>query len=217
MAVLKLYGISVATSTQRVATVLHELKIPFELIEVPYEDGELKTQEYLRFQPFGQVPYIDDDGFILYETRAICRYIAAKFPESGLIPTGSRENALFEQAASVELTNFDPSASQAGVQLYWKRIGLPYNETIVPGQLEILDKILDSYEVILSKQPYVGGNTLSLADLFHLPYAAYVTLGGSDIMTATHRPNVARWHNELTSRPSWLAYEGGVKTTMKFL
>lgn len=60
----------------------------------------------------------DDDGFILYESRAICRYIAAKYSERGLIPTEPKANAIFEQAASVELTNFDPSASLIAIELF---------------------------------------------------------------------------------------------------
>ncbi|KAJ7250087.1 glutathione S-transferase [Mycena haematopus] len=215
MAILKLHGWKLATCTRRVATVLHELKVPFELIDVDLMKGEQKTPEYMKFQPFGLIPYIDDDGFILYETRAICRYIAAKYPESGLVPTEPKANALFEQAASVEVTNFDPIASKAGLQLHLKCVmGWKHDEAIVPVQLAILDKILDVYEVILSKQRYIGGDTFTLADLFHLPHVGFVTLGGSDIMT--RRPNVARWYNELVSRPAWLAYEEGVKTTTQF-
>lgn len=132
MAILKLYGAAQATCTRRVGTVLHEAKVPFELVEVDIRGGEHKTPAYLAKQPFGQIPYIvrrsiyriyssahevlnnpaqDDDGFILYETRAICRYIAASYPVSKLIPTDSRRNALFERAASVESANFEPSAS----------------------------------------------------------------------------------------------------------
>lgn len=57
----------------------------------------------------------DDDGFILYESRAIARYLEAKYPNQGtkLIPDGLKERALFEQAASVEVNNFDPYASYA--------------------------------------------------------------------------------------------------------
>jgi glutathione S-transferase len=56
----------------------------------------------------------DDDGFILYEAHAIARYIDAKFPNQGpkLIPTGLKENALFEQALSMELGHFEPCASR---------------------------------------------------------------------------------------------------------
>ncbi|KAJ7928338.1 thioredoxin-like protein [Mycena leptocephala] len=210
MAILKLYGGKIATCTRRVATVLHELKVPFELIEVDVMNGEHKTPEYLKKQPFGQIPYIDDDGFILYETRAICRYIAAKYPASGLIPTEPKANALFEQAAAVELTNFDPSASKAGLEFFKKALGWPHDLAQAEAQLEVLDKKLDAYEAILSAQRYMAGDTLTLADLFHLPYAPLVASGGSDIMT--RRPNVARWYNELIARPSWLAYVGGVTT-----
>jgi glutathione S-transferase len=54
----------------------------------------------------------DDGGFILYESRAICRYLADKYAEQGtpLIPTGVQAKGLFEQAASVEFANFEPYA-----------------------------------------------------------------------------------------------------------
>jgi glutathione S-transferase len=55
----------------------------------------------------------DDDGFILFESRAICRYIVAKYPDCKLIPTDPRKNALFEQAASIELCNFEFYAGTA--------------------------------------------------------------------------------------------------------
>ncbi|KAJ7759664.1 glutathione S-transferase [Mycena metata] len=215
MAILKLYGGKLTTCTRRVGTVLHELKVPFELIEVDLFKGEQKTPEYLEKQPFGQVPYIDDNGFILYESRAICRYVAAKHPESGLIPAEPKANALFEQAAAAEVANFDPSASKAGLEYFkQKYFGMTPDQALVDTELAALEKKLDAYEVILSRHRYVAGDTLTLADLFHLPYAWLVTLGGSDIMT--RRPNVARWYQELTSRPSWLAFVDGAKTTKTY-
>lgn len=64
----------------------------------------------------------DDDGFILYESRAICRYLAAKFRDQGpdLLPAGVKENALFEQAASIELNNFEPYANNAVAEVVFK-------------------------------------------------------------------------------------------------
>lgn len=55
----------------------------------------------------------DDDGFVLYESRAICRYLAEKYADQGtpnLIPTELKAKALFEQAASIEYANFNPYA-----------------------------------------------------------------------------------------------------------
>jgi glutathione S-transferase len=56
--VLKLYGIGLSTCTRRVATVLYEKKIPFELVVVDIGKGEHKSAEYIKKQPFGQIPYI---------------------------------------------------------------------------------------------------------------------------------------------------------------
>ncbi|KAJ7123377.1 glutathione S-transferase-like protein [Mycena epipterygia] len=215
MAILKLYGHTHATCTRRVATVLHELKVPFELIPVDIANGEHKSPAYLEKQPFGQIPYIDDDGFILYETRAICRYIAAKHLESGLIPAEAKAHALFEQAAAVELCNFDPSASKiVGETVMKPMFGMPNDLESVPPQVEILDQKLDAYNVILGKQRYLAGDSLTLADLFHVPYALLLAKGGIDIMTK--KSNVARWYNELLARPSWLAYLDGVVTTTAY-
>ncbi|KAJ7163025.1 glutathione S-transferase [Mycena filopes] len=218
--VLKLYAASVSTCTRRVGTVLHELQVPFELIEIDAAAGEHKTPAFLEKQPFGQVPYIDDDGFILYESRAICRYIAARYPTSKLIPTDAKPNALFEQAASIELTNFEPTGGKAGFirrltcGVHRKMRGVAPDAAVLDAQLEALDKKLDAYDAILGRHRYLAGETLTLADLFHLPYVSYVGLGGSNIMT--RRPNVARWYNELIARPSWLAYEDGVKSTLQY-
>ncbi|KAJ7806948.1 thioredoxin-like protein [Mycena olivaceomarginata] len=217
MTILKLYGYTKASCTRRVATVLHELKIPFELVHVDVMSGEHKTPAFLEKQPFGQIPYIDDDGFILYESRAICRYLAAKHPESGLVPSDVKTAALFEQAASVELSNFDPSASKAGLELLKRDMAWEYDQAVIDASLEILDKKLEGYEAILAKQRYVAGDTFTLADLFHLPYTVLANAGeGNDVMT--RKPNVARWYKELLARPSWLAYEGeeAVKTTTSY-
>ncbi|GLB40979.1 putative glutathione S-transferase [Lyophyllum shimeji] len=210
--VLKLYGAAISTCSQRVLVVLREKQVPFELIEVDFANREHKSPEYLAKQPFGQIPYIDDDGFILYESRAICRYIAAKYADQGtkLLPTGLKQNALLEQAASIEQSNFEPSAYGAVFEKLFKPLlALVPDQTVFEEHLKKLDAKLDAYEVILSKQKYLAGDQITLADLFHLPYGTYLAQAGSNIMET--KPNVARWFKEISSRPSWEA----VKTQIK--
>ncbi len=57
--VLKLYGVAVSTCTQRVATVLIEKKVPFELVNVDWSKGENKAEAFVKMQPFGQVPVLE--------------------------------------------------------------------------------------------------------------------------------------------------------------
>ncbi|KAJ7684187.1 glutathione S-transferase [Mycena polygramma] len=205
---LKLYGAAHTTSTRRVGTVLYAAKVPFDLIEVDIKTKEHKTPTYREKQPFGLIPYIDDGGFILYETRAICRYIAAKYPSCGLIPTDSKEHAIFEQAASVEVTLFDPSASVIG------RLGLTPDQAVIDREIAAIDRVLEAYDVILARQEFIAGDVCTLADLFHLPYAPLLATAGSDVMI--RKPNVARWYNALITMPCWLAFENGVKSTHRY-
>jgi len=111
--VLKLHANPQSTCGRRVALILHEKQVPYELVEAQWTD--VKQDDWLKNQPFGQMPYIDDDGFILFESRAIARYIATKYASQGtpLLPLENNVQslALVDQAASVELANFDPYAS----------------------------------------------------------------------------------------------------------
>jgi len=217
--VLKLVGSPFSTCTARVATVLHEKKVPYELVPIDFAKGEHKKPDFLALQPFGQVPYIvEEDGFILYESRAICRYIAAKYANQGtkLIPATSdlKATALFEQAASIELSNFDPFASKAGFEGVIKKAkGLVTDQVALDAAVAALDAKLDAYEVILGKQKYLAGDELTLADLFHLPYGASLAKFGCTILT-TKGPNVARWWNDISSRPSWEAVKTGTPKSL---
>ncbi|KZP02985.1 thioredoxin-like protein [Athelia psychrophila] len=127
--VLKLYGSPISTCTKRVAVVLKEKNVPFEFIAIDFRKGEHKAPDFVAKQPFGQVPFIDDDGFILYESRAIGRYIATKYASQGpaLIPLGDlKANALFEQAASSEQANFDAVAHVLSYEKWFKKCVAPH-------------------------------------------------------------------------------------------
>ncbi|KIJ94297.1 hypothetical protein K443DRAFT_364152 [Laccaria amethystina LaAM-08-1] len=213
--VLKLYGAVNSTCSKRVAIVLHEKKVPFEFHIIDFSKAENKSPEYLKKQPFGQIPYIDDDGFILYESRAISRYIAEKFANQGtpgLIPTDLKAKAIFEQAASVEKDNFDTFAAKAVYEKTFKPFyGLTPNQAVFDELIATLDKKLDVYDQILSKQKYVVGEGITLADLFHIPYGAILPAAGSNVIET--KPNVERWFKDITSRPSFLAVKDGIKST----
>ncbi|KAF6755336.1 glutathione S-transferase [Ephemerocybe angulata] len=215
--VLKLYGWPKSTCTQRVGMALIEKGVPFEFVMVDLFKGESKTPEYLQKQPFGQVPYIDDDGFTLYESRAIARYIAEKYAAKGtpnLLPIADvRARARFEQAASVEVADFDAFAGRAVFEMVFKpMMGGKSDEAVFQDLITSLSAKLDVYDKILATQKYMAGNEISLADLFHLPYGVLLATAGSDVMQA--KPNVKRWFDDLTSRPSWQAVKDGVKSTV---
>ncbi|KXN86668.1 Glutathione S-transferase F12 [Leucoagaricus sp. SymC.cos] len=234
--VLQLYGYIQSTCTKRVALTLHEKNVPFVFHNVDIVKGEQKSTDHKAKQPFGQVPFIDDDGFVVFESRAICRYIEEKHSGQGtkLVPDGLQKRTLFEQAASIEQANFDPFAAPLAFEaLIKKRYGLETDPAKVTDLTQKLNQKLDGYETILSKQKYLAGDVrppliiltnrsvteglsqlqqeLTLADLFHLPYGTLVNTAGINVIR--DRPNVARWFADISGRPAWHAVKDGVKST----
>jgi len=207
---LKIYGSPLSTCTRRVAIVLKEKEVPYEVITIDFAKGEHKSAEYREKQPFGQIPYIDDDGFILFESRAICRYIEAKYPKQGisLIPTELKANARFEQAASIETADFEPSASGIGWEKAYKpHVGLKTDEARTLEHIEKLNGKLDAYEAILSKQKYLAGDDITMADLFHITLGVIVKRFSPESFSS--RPHVAKWFESLEARPSWVSVKDG--------
>lgn len=99
--VVKVYGVAASTCTKRVLATLVEKNVPYELITLDFATAEHKGAEFLKKQPFGKIPALEDDGYIVYESRAISKYIAAKYAGQGtkLIPSVGDVKAygLFEQ------------------------------------------------------------------------------------------------------------------------
>jgi len=205
-----------STCTRRVALILKEKNVPYELVVVDISKNENKNPSYLANQPFGQVPYIvEEDGFQLFESRAIGRYIALKYAAQGNKimpdPADLRKTALVEQAASIELSNFDPFAAGLAFEKVFKsQTGLgSTNEATVAQLLQQLNVKLDVYEVLLSKSKYLAGEEVTVADLFHIPYGTMLAMLGIDALENEKRPNVVRWWKDITSRPSWQAVKDG--------
>lgn len=123
--VIKLYGFPPSHCTRRTALIFKELNIPYELVVVDMLTDEHKAATFLERQPFGQVPYIDDNGLRLFESRAIARYLVTKYGGKGssLLPDRSdvEKFALFEQAASIELSNFDPYMNALSWEVIFKK------------------------------------------------------------------------------------------------
>jgi glutathione S-transferase len=206
----ELHGFAMSTCTRRVALIAKERNIPYTVTSVDLASGAHKQASYIAHQPFGQVPYItQDDGFELYESRAISRYLATLGSGPALVPTEPRALAKFEQAASVEYAQFDPVVSAiVSEKIFKPRYGQTTNEALVTELVARLEIKLSGYEVILGKQKYLAGDELTLADLFHLPYGSLLfdtlNLGGLE-----GRPNLQRWWKDISARPTWQAVKNG--------
>ncbi|CZR65033.1 related to glutathione S-transferase [Phialocephala subalpina] len=200
--VLKLHGVPQSTCTRRVLVVLAEKEVPFELVKVDFMAREHKSEAFLKMQPFGKVPVLEDDGVFIYESRAIAKYIAKKFASQG---TRSLMPADDDFACSLENAYFDGPASRIAFEKVFKKMkGLgDADETLVAKHVAELDGVFAVYDGILAKQQYLAGDEVTLADLFHLSYGKMVKeLGGADLF-GKYR-NVDRWFSALEKRDTWV-------------
>jgi len=205
--VLKLHGSTSSTCSRRVLVVAAECGVEVEVVPCDWAAKEHKSPAWLENQPFGQIPYLKDesDGFIVFESRAIAKYIAAKYgKEARLVPDPSdlKEVAMFDQAWCVEMADFDPYASGITKEkIFVPMFGGKTDEVALKKHTDTLKEKLDGYERILSKQKYMAGDRLTIVDLFHLPYGSMAESQVPGLFDA--HPNVSRWWKELSGKPCW--------------
>ncbi|KAF5593634.1 glutathione S-transferase [Fusarium pseudocircinatum] len=208
---LKLYGHPQSICTKRVRTVLEEKRLQYEFIVVDFLKGEHLSEPYgVEFHPFKKIPVLVDEesDFKVFESRAISHYIAAKYRGSGpdLSPSDAdvKAYASFQQGLSIELSYFD---ANVGV-IAWEAIFKPMlgygagDEATIKAKLSALDIALAGYEHILSRQSYLTGDEITLADIFHLPYGSLVKQAGFGELLLKY-PSVQAWWKRLEERESW--------------
>jgi glutathione S-transferase len=200
---MKIFGHPMSTCTRKVLMTLGETKTPHEFVTVDFATGEHKKPAHLAHQPFGQVPAMEDDGFGLYESRAICKYINEKVG-GHLVPKDLRGHALVEQWASVETSNFTPHAMKFIYHDVFKR---PQDEATLEAAKQGVEKALGVMEATLAKTPYLAGKELSLADIFFMPYVEYGMVTPLKETFARY-PHTSAWWTRVSERPTWLKVAG---------
>ena len=201
---MKLYGTAISTCTRKVLCTLAEKGVEAELISVDIMKGAAKEPSYVKaHHPFAKVPALEDDGFTMYESRAIIRYLDDSLPGPKLTPADAQGRARMEQWTSVEDSYFSkPALKVIGERVFKPMLGIPTDETNVEAGKVELARTLDVLDERLAHAPYLAGADFSLADLGYLPYVDYLFVAKEGELI-TSRPHVAAWWTRISARPSW--------------
>jgi len=201
-----LYGMRGATCTQRVLMTLAESgweegkDFDFKLVDVM--KGEHKQPEHLARNPYGQIPALEDEGFIMYESRAICRYLEAK-AGGKLVPKDPKVWGRMEQLAATETQTITPEVAGIAAERVFKKFqGTESDENKIKAHVEKLEKPLDILNEHLSKNEYLAGNEFSLVDIFPMPYLQLLFLTPEKSLIES-RPHVSAWWKRISTRPTW--------------
>ena len=195
---LKIYGHPMSTCTRKVLMTLAETKTPFEMTVVDFATGDHKKEPHLGRQPFGRVPALDDDGFELFESRAMCRYINQK-AHGSLMPSDAKDAAKVEQWISIETSELTPSAMKFVYDEVFKR---PQDPAVLEAAGKGLDVACGVMDKQLAKTPFIAGSTFTLADICFMPYFEYAMTTKAKAIIGKHS-HVSMWWNKVRERPSW--------------
>jgi glutathione S-transferase len=192
MVQLTVYGHPKATCTQRVLILLEELELKYDFNEIDLTSGQQKEAEYLELQPFGKVPVVKYGDRTLFESRSILRYIA----RNNRNPINLLGDVNCDIWLEVESQNFNPHASAIVAEKVFKKTN---DEKVIEENLNALEKVLDVYEQRLASQEYIGGDSYSIADIAHIPYA-YMLLKSGFKEPFKARSNVYNWLKRVMRR-----------------
>jgi len=195
---MKIYGHPMSTCTRKVLMTLAETNTPYEFVMVDLMKGDHKQAPHLARQPFGQVPSLEDDGFELYESRPMCRYINEK-ANGSLIPRDLKDRARMEQWISVESANFTAPVMKFVFHHIFKREQPP--EALKTAGEQVTNA-LTIMEKQLTQHPFISGETFTLADISFMPYIEYAMATPAKELFTKH-PHVMAWWNKISEKPTW--------------
>lgn len=208
---LILHGYRYSVYVRIVRLVLAEKGLAYEQVEVNPFAADVPA-DYLALHPFGRVPTLVHDGFDLYETGAITRYVDRAFPGPALQPADPKRLARMDQIVCVvDAYAYWPLVRQVFVHdVVRPHMGTAGDAAELEKGLESAARVLDALEALAAAETWLTGSDISLAD-FHLgAMVAYFAQSprGAELLAA--RPRLAAWWRRLGARPSFAATEPGL-------
>lgn len=198
------YGPALSTYVRTVRLALTEKGVDYDLVPVDLFAGEGQRPEHLARHPWGKVPAFAHDGFTLYETAAITRYVDEAFPGPALQPAEAHARARMTQAiAVIDCYAYQPIAHGVVIPRFMHaKAGAPLDEAALAKAAEAGAKGLDALAQILDGHPWLAGPNPSLADLHLAPLVYYYAgMPEGQAYLAKVTP-LAEWWERMRARPS---------------
>ncbi|KAI5002605.1 hypothetical protein ZWY2020_027255 [Hordeum vulgare] len=200
----KLYGYALSSNSLRIAALLNEKGLDYELVVV--DDTKAPGSSPSTY-PLGQVPAFQDGDDILFESRAISRYIATKYRSSGTDLLPATASAKLEVWLEVESHHFYPAVADLVYELRVRpRLpgGVPPDPAVVDGLAGKVADVLDVYDAHLAAgNRYLAGEQFTLADVNHIAQLFVMSRTPRAAELVAARPHVQAWWDEISARPAW--------------
>ena len=162
---LTLLGKATSINVRKVLWTCDELGLECQLQEYGSGHASTQTPEFLALNPNGTIPVLRNGDSVLWESNAICRYLATRYPRNGLMPEAIAERALVEQWMDWQIGELNPAWRYAFMALVRRSPSHPQQSRIdaSTGEWNRLMSILDGQ--LLKTGAYVTGSAFTLADI----------------------------------------------------
>ncbi len=194
---LKIWGRTNSSNVQKAMWAIGELGLPHERVDASMAFGKVNEDWYLKMNPNARVPTIDDDGFVLYESNVIVRYLCAKHGK--LYPQDLKTRAVAEQWMDWQQTTIGPAI----VPVFWGLIRTPPEQrdmkAIGAAAVE-LGKLYRQLDAHLAGRDFIAGREFSMGDI---PLGTMTYRFFAMDIERPQVPNLKRWYDRLMERPAY--------------
>jgi glutathione S-transferase len=195
---LKIWGRISSLNVRKVVLTAQELGIPFERIDAGGTFGIVRTPDYVAKNPNSLVPVVEDDQVQLWESNVIVRYLCARHAPDTLYPLALPRRFDAERWMDWQQTTLNPAGRAAFMQ--WIRTPADRRDpSVIAQSVAATEPLLGLLDAHLSRQPFVAGDHLTMADL---PLACEVDRWVRLPQPRTPRPHLDRWYETMRARPS---------------
>lgn len=203
---ITVWGRTNSSNVMKVLWLLDELGLTYERIDAGMEFGRTDTPEYRAMNPLGVVPTLQEDGFALFESNAILRYLCrAHAPDTPLYPREARARATVEAWMDFQQTALTPP--QSAVFTMAVRTPPERRDTaILAKSTAAAARIWAMLDARLAEHPFVAGEQFSLADM---PFGPSAHRWFNMEIARPEAPHLQAWYNRLLQRPAFARHCSG--------
>lgn len=192
---LVLYRSPLSGHAHRAQLFLSLLGLPHRLVDVDLRGGEQRGEPFLRLNPFGQVPVLDDDGVVVGDSNAILVYLATRYDDGRWLPRDAAGAARVQRWLSVAAGEiaFGPATARLGV-LFGRPVAM--DDAIARAQ-----RLFAVMEAVLAAQPFLAADHATIADVAAYSYIARAEEG--NVPLAPY-PALNAWLRRIEALPGFV-------------
>lgn len=196
---LKLWGRSNSINVQKVLWTLGELGLDFERIDAGGTFGVNDTEDFARLNPNRLVPVLEDDGFVLWESNVVVRYLAARCGDDSFCPSDIKARSDVERWMDWQVSTLWPPLRPLFIGLVRTPPSDRDPEALRPAQADVA-KAFATLNDHLATRDFVGGNRFTMGDI---PVGVTAYRWFALDIERPSLPHVERWYERLVARPTF--------------